>query len=303
MDEGTSRVATIDQPTGRVAAPWLVWNHLPEPLRVPTRALIALTRRRMAHRTRVPTGVMPELPVTAVELRTRYGSFWFDGADSKVTPWIRRHATWEQDVLRYLGSVVRPGMTVVDVGANVGFHTVSLARLVGPAGRVYAFEPLEPTLQLLTANLWRHGCANTTVHAAAVLDRTGRVWIEPDPEGFSGAHLSEQGFEVDAVRLDDVLGDAVVDVMKIDVEGAEPLVLEGAAELIARSPRLNAVVEFRGHTHLDGRSPEDVLELYETLGLQTCLLRADGRTQPATHERVLDAAKRVETLNIILRRR
>jgi FkbM family methyltransferase len=242
------------------------------------------------------------LPSSAVELPTRYGTFWFDGDDEKLTPWIRRHATWEADVLRLLHASVRPGMTVVDVGANVGFHTVVLSQLVGPDGAVHAFEPFPVTVDILRANLWRHRCENTTLHEAAASDTAGRVRIETDPEGRSGAHLGDTGIEVAATTLDDALGSVTVDVMKIDVEGAEPLVLRGAERVLAASPRLVAIVEFRAEAHLDGSRPEDALRAYESLGFRLELLHSDGRTTPAGHDELLSAATAAGTLNIVLRR-
>lgn len=295
---------TAQGQTRRAAAPWLVWNQVPQPVRVPARSLIALSRRIRAHGTAMPAGTPPPLPPGALELRTLYGSFWFDGGDTKVTPWIRRHATWEADVLRFLGSVVRPGMTAVDVGANVGFLTVLLAQLVGPAGRVHAFEPWPNSLALLRANLWRHQCRNVAVHPAAALDRAGRVTFASDPAGNSGAHVELDvlgGFEVAAVTVAGTVRSSRLDVLKVDVEGAEPLVLEGAAALIAKSPGVVAVVEFRGGPHLDGRSPEAVLDLYTGLGLEPYRLLPSGRAVAATAGELVALAAATETINIVLR--
>jgi FkbM family methyltransferase len=312
MEEGTTTIPTEPalvpaaveggEPQ-RVAPVWLVWNALPRPVQAPSRALIALGRRLAAHRTALPVGPPPALPDEAVELRTRYGSFWFDSTDTKLTPWVRRHATWEQDVGRLLQTNVRPGMTAVDVGANVGFHTATLARLVGPAGVVHAFEPLTTTLDILRANLWRHGYVNTLVHPVAVSDQPGLVLMEPDAEGRSGAHLASTGVAVEAVRLDDMLPGVVVDLLKVDVEGAEPLVFRGAAGLVEASPNLIAIVEFRATEHLDGSSPDQVLDLYESLGLKLNLLTPDGRAVPAERTAVLREAARCETVNLVLRKR
>ncbi len=305
MNEGTQGVELVDQAVERAAAPWLVWSHIPEPLRVPSRSLIAVARRMRARSSALPDGPLPELPAAAVELRTKYGSFWFDARDRKVTPWVRRHATWEADVLRFAGSVVRPGMVTVDVGANVGFHSVMLAKLVGPLGRVHAYEPLAETLQFLRANLWRHGCANAVVHPAAALDRAGVVSFERDPEGDSGAHVqldAATAIQVPTTTLDEELGGGRVDFLKIDVEGAEPLVLEGARAVIEASPKLDAVVEFRGGAHLDGRGPDEVLDLYDSLGLRAHQLLPDGRAVAASRAELLAAAARDETINIVLRK-
>lgn len=301
VNEGTTELAGNSRAS--TLTPWTVWSRLPEPVRTPTRQLIALARRVSAHGTPLPPGARAPLPSSAVQLRTRYGGFWFDGEDKKLTPWIRRQATWEEDVLRLFRANVRPGMTVLDVGANVGFHTVALARLVGASGSVHAFEPMPVTLELLSANLWRHRCTNVTVHPLALGDRSGTTMLEPDPDGRSGAHLGDSGFLVAMGILDDSFPDVHVDVIKVDVEGAESMVLHGGAALIARSPNLLIVAEFRTGTHLDGRSADHVLMLYESLGLELNLLRSDGVPVPATRDAILDAASRVDTLNIVLRKR
>jgi FkbM family methyltransferase len=251
----------------------------------------------------VPDGPAPPLPSSAVELDTLIGTLWFDGEDEKLTPWIRRHATWEADVVRLLERTLRPGATFVDVGANVGFHSVVACRLVGPSGRVVAFEPEPQSAAILRANLWRRSCTCALVHQAAAGDRAGHVRLSPDREGRSGSRLSAEGeIEARAVRLDEILGDARVDVLKVDVEGAEPLVLRGAEAIIRRSPGLVAVVEFRLEPHLDGSEPEDVLAYYESLGFELGLLRPSGDVARAARGAVLRAASDSPTLNIVLRR-
>jgi FkbM family methyltransferase len=304
MAEGTATKGSAG-PAGWTAAPWLVWNQIPQPARVPARSLIALARRIGARDTPLPEGSRPALPATAVELRTLRGTFWFDGADTKLTPWIRRHATWEADVLRYLGSVVRPGMVAVDVGANVGFLTVLLSKLVGPVGRVHAFEPWPANLEFLNANLWRHGCSNVTVYPFAALDRSGAVSFARDPAGDSGGHVDLAGgggFDVDAVTIAEAVQEQRIDVLKIDAEGAEPLVLTGAAPLLARSAGVAAVVEFRGGPHLDGRSPEEVLDHYLALGLEPYRLLPSGRAVATTPDELIAVAAGDESINIVLRR-
>jgi FkbM family methyltransferase len=279
-----------------------VWALVPGPLKGPAHRLIALGRRFRARSTPLPDGSRPPLPASAVELKTLQGEMWFDGDDLKLTPWVREHATWEADLIRLLDAHVKPGMTVVDVGANVGFLTVVLAQLVGDEGHVHAFEPLPETLEILRANVWRHRAANVTVHPQAVSDRDGTVHVAPDPKGRSGAALAEHGFEVQAVTLDGALAGARVDVLKVDVEGAEPLVLAGAQRVLAASPDLLAVVEFRPETHLDGSTPEQVLARYTGLGFRLQLLHADGSTHDAGADDVLAAARANETINLVLRR-
>lgn len=284
---------------------WRVWEHTPPALQRRLRPALAVLRRRGRRHTPLPEGAPPDLPAEAVELDTSIGTLWFDGADTLLIQWVRSQGVWEADVMKLLGRTLRPGGVFVDVGANVGFHTVLAAQLVGETGRVFAVEPAPWTLQLLRANVWRSGVDVTVLPVAASTDR-GTVRLALEPEHRSGAHLTESAegvVEVEAVPLDELLPDVAADVIKVDVEGAEPLVLRGAARLIDRSPQLVVVVEFRNETHFSGESPADVLALYRSLGFELCLLRRNGDLTPASVEAVLEHSRREPSFNLVLRRR
>jgi FkbM family methyltransferase len=292
------------------ALAWSLWEHTPERVRRLVRpALAAVRRRRRVH---TPAVAPPGLPADAVELDTAIGTLWFDAADRHVTPWVRSQGVWEADVMKLLARVLRPGGVVVDVGANVGFHTVLAAQRVGPTGTVYAVEPTPWTLALLRANLARHGSA-AVVHEVAASEAPGVVRLAVDASHRSGAQLAEEGrageglagegVEVRAATLDELVPAGAVDVLKVDVEGAEPLVLRGARELLERSPRLLAVVEFRDAPHGSGETAAEVLAFYESLGFELCLLRRNGELDPRNAADVLAHARGLESLNLVLRRR
>jgi FkbM family methyltransferase len=261
------------------------------------RPLGGMLRRRRATRTPLPAGAPPPLPDGVVELDTLHGTFWFDAADEKLTPWIRRQATWEADVVRLLGRTLRPGDVVVDVGANVGLHAVHAAKLVGPTGRVYAVEPTAWTVRVLEANVWRHGCANVVVLPVAAGAAFGTARLSIPADGRSGAAVIVDGAGDVPVRpLDALVADEDVAVLKIDVEGAERDVLDGAAALLARSRRLLVIVEFRP-TADDARH---TLEWYRSLGFALCTVRRDGCAIPADVESLLQ--REDDVVNIVLRR-
>ncbi len=204
--------------------------------------------------------------------------------------------------MKLLRSTLRPGGVYVDIGANVGFHAVLAAGLVGLEGRVVAVEPVPWTLDVLRANLWRSG-VNATVFPVAASDTAGTAHLAVEQRHRSGARLDAGGsLVVEAAALDDLLPELVVDVLKVDVEGAEPLVLRGARALLARSPRLLAVVEFRNERHASGESPAEVLDFYESLGFEVRLLRRDGTLGSGGAEAVLNRAGHTPSLNIVLRR-
>jgi FkbM family methyltransferase len=283
---------------------WRAWELLPESVRGLFRPALAVFRRSRRLHTPLPQGTPPGLPPEAVELDTAIGTLWFDGADDQLVRWIRAQGVWEADVMKLLANVLRPGGTFVDVGAHVGFHSVLAAQLVGPAGTVFAVEPAPWAIELLRANVWRHGLgANVLPFAAS--DEAGTVRLALDDAHRSGAHLTgaADAIEIPAARLDELLPNVVVDVIKIDVEGAEPLVLRGARKLLERSPRLLAIVEFRDERHLSGERPAEVLEFYRSLGFDLCLLRRNGDLAPAGADAVLEQSRREPSFNLVLRRR
>ncbi|MBT6512261.1 MAG: FkbM family methyltransferase [Rhodospirillaceae bacterium] len=146
---------------------------------------------------------------------------------------------------RFFQTTIKPGDTVIEVGAQMGAHTVGMAKAVGPEGRVHAFEPQRIMFQLLCANLALNGLLNTFAWNMAADEQPGTLFVpELDyekSENFGGVALHRDngvGQEVPAVALDRFmakkgLGKAGLSFIKIDVEGMELPVLKGAAGLIA----------------------------------------------------------------------
>jgi FkbM family methyltransferase len=145
--------------------------------------------------------------------------------------------TDEEAVQDELARTLAPGAVVYDVGANVGFLTLIAARLVGPAGHVYAFEPIPANAAAIERNVALNGLANVTVLELALSNHEGEAVLHI-PDVNQGAALADvdHGFDpadeitvriaaLDALRLQEQLRDP--DVVKLDVEGAELLVLDG----------------------------------------------------------------------------
>jgi len=136
---------------------------------------------------------------------------------------------------RFIGS----GSVVLDIGANIGAHTVPLAQLVGDGGVVVAFEPQPVLHQILSANLVINSIPNALTYAMALGNEEGECLIpvldysQPNNFGGIGVDMVEEGEAVPMGRLDDFQLERV-DFIKLDVEGFESKVLEGAAETIER---------------------------------------------------------------------
>jgi FkbM family methyltransferase len=165
---------------------------------------------------------------------------------------------WEPSAQRVMKAAIRPGDVVYDVGANRGIHTILFARLVGPTGHVYAFEPVGQLVHELLDNVALNGFSNVTPVALAASNRAGR---EPFFRGHheGAGHLAASGdrvgaqVEVETIRLDDFAqrgGNRPPTFMKLDIEGAEGAALDGARELLR---------EFKPTILVDLHTPEQDL--------------------------------------------
>lgn len=177
--------------------------------------------------------IPPETTVPILQGRLR-GKKWVVGSADHGC-WL---GSYEYRKRRAFERRVAPGSVVFDIGANVGFYTLLASVLVGPQGRVFAFEPLPANLRYLRRHLDLNQAANVTVLDVAVADHRGTARFDPGPSP-SMAHLAGQGaLTVRTVSLDELIASGEVPVphhIKIDVEGAEFLVLNGAGCLLASS--------------------------------------------------------------------
>ena len=169
----------------------------------------------------------------------------------------RRSLAWitgkvEPEVQTALRSLLRPGDTFVDVGAGVGFFTVLAARLVGPAGRVIAFEPAPDGAATIRLNAALNGFDHVEVVAAALSDRDGDALLagagEPTATLEVAPGADARGRRVPIATLDSFLADrddVAPAVVKVDVEGHESAVLRGMRSTLHRL-RPALIVEMHG---------------------------------------------------------
>jgi len=186
---------------------------------------------------------------------------------------------FEPEVENVLRAFLRPGDTFVDVGANIGIFSLLAAQIVGPRGRVIAFEPVPITLEKLRANILLNNLQNITVVPVALSDETRRGFIHLDGENNSGAssfRKSRNSRECVDVAIDtfDRYAEAHLAtaprLIKIDVEGAEVRVLRGMQQLLASTDRPPIVLEVSEGSLLKlGSSKEELFEIASAHGYTT----------------------------------
>jgi FkbM family methyltransferase len=194
----------------------------------------------------VPSGLGHGLRLSKVDLplsHAHLGSLAYGNLEISVQEAMLRH--------------VAPGSTFYDVGANLGFFALLAARMVGPEGRVYAWEPAPANAAAIRRNVAINGFENVVVEERAASDHSGRGRLQiVDDQSWSkleeyGQHPgTEEILDVELVALDDVVAAGEVpppDVVKIDVEGAEIAVLAGM-EAILREHRPAVICELH-ETH------------------------------------------------------
>jgi len=144
----------------------------------------------------------------------------------------------ERGEVRFLESIVKEGMNVIDIGANIGITTVAIAKRIG-GGKLYSFEPVPEYFNTLKKNLSSNRLENVKVYKLAMTDQVGRADFYQ--KGLSTGIIFEEGakkFEASATTVDRFLNEEKIeriDLINMDCEGSELLVLRGAKETLRKS--------------------------------------------------------------------
>jgi FkbM family methyltransferase len=224
-------------------------------------------------------------------LRTRWGRGLFEALYGLYKTLL------EAGPVKGLRAFVPPGSTVIDVGANIGFFTRRFADWAGPDGRVIAIEPEAENFRRLTAMLERRGLmGRVEIHQAVADAAAGTVELAVNPDhpgdhkiaardnGAPAGSSTENSISVAAVTLDTLAGNGPVALIKIDVQGAELRVLDGAEAILRRDrPALFIEVDPAALAAF-GASAEALFERLNGLGFAPHLLTKSGPTALAPHD-------------------
>lgn len=229
-------------------------------------------------------------PKGIIEITIQGNKMYVNSQDKVIVPQLLTQGVWEKYETELLSSSVKRGDVILDIGANFGYFSIMAAKLVGNEGKVYAFEPEPDNYQLLIKNIKLNGYTNIIPIQKAVSNRNGKLKLYLDKINWGGSSFSEdnilpqkEGFiEVETTNLDDFfqneVKDSRVSFIKLDVEGAEGLVLEGADKILQNND-LKILMEFwpYGLRNL-GTDPYKLLKNLHEYGLKIQLIDEKNET-------------------------
>lgn len=176
----------------------------------------------------------------------KYGLFVYNPNDTFIGRSLEAYGEWSEFEIDMLKNFIKDGDTVIDVGANIGTHTVAFSRLVGKHGKVFAFEA-QPRLEaILAANVKLNELTNVFWKPEAIGSECCKLALPPLPPDDEEANFGNFGIHmhvtksdgppdiVEITTIDAFAGDLSPSVIKIDVEGMEADVIRGAAATIER---------------------------------------------------------------------
>lgn len=169
---------------------------------------------------------------------------YLNAGDSGISKELAVYRIHEPRATMVLRQVLKPGMTVIDIGANVGYYSLIASAAVGPTGRVIAIEPVSSNVNLLINNATANGCGNVQIWRGAICDYDGTArmhlstksnWhsLIPGATTTSASVVGEE--EVPAARLGSVIsrvGLESVDLVRMDIEGYEATAIDGMNEVL-----------------------------------------------------------------------
>jgi FkbM family methyltransferase len=201
---------------------------------------VLLSHDRQSH----PSSITVRFTEADLELATHHNppfKLFVDRFDTSTSVNSHTGQHYEDHLTGFYKKVIKPGMKVVDVGANIGFHTMTFGSLVGTSGAVFAFEPNTENCRLILLSAQQNPVQNINLFPFALSDHEGHIYFSPAIGSNGGvisnkpeALLNPNCIVLSCARLDQVLTEETVDFIKIDIEGGEYLALKGAEQLIRR---------------------------------------------------------------------
>ena len=203
---------------------------------------------------------------------------------------ISHYGTYEELEAKIMEEKIEMGNIVVDVGANIGLHTLNMARIVGNTGQVFAFEPDPSNFEILKKNVKINNYKNIILEQKAVGDKHGRTTLyQSDHPGkhriFPQTEQAKSQVQVELTNLDNYFDSDMIDkinFIKIDVEGLEFSVLKGMKNILKNSKKIKILFEFMPENTMEvGFTPIELLNYLTSNDFK--LYCMDNKTKKLLH--------------------
>ena len=212
---------------------------------------------------RLPLQLLPDSMEVRIVQGPLKGNRWVAGSSNHGC-WL---GSYEFQKQKQITLAVRPGMVCFDIGANVGFYTLLLSKMAGPDGLVVAFEPVPNNCDFLRRHIMINRCNNVVLQELALADFDGNGSFDTTQSSSQG-HLAQAGLlTVRCASIDSLVAGAEIpapDLMKVDVEGAEVAVLNGAREVISQHKPLIFLATHGEQLH------NECCSMLQRLGYRVC---------------------------------
>ena len=211
---------------------------------------------------------------------------------------------YEKENVEIIKKIVQKEDVILDIGANIGYFTLILAKIAGEKGKVFAFEPYPKNFEILKKNIEVNNYKNVILENKAVFNKNEKIKLFLSPIN-NGAHRifntlnGKNSIEVEAIKLDDYLKNKKIDFFKMDIEGAELNALIGM-ESILKNKDIKFIMEFSPENLRELNKPSKIKELLDFLENKGFILIDINKRSIIKKENLLEKAEKKHYFNTTL---
>jgi len=244
-------------------------------------------------------------------LYTKYGiKMYLDRNDLAICKTLAKEYAWEESETNFLKKIIVPEMSIIDIGANIGYFTLLLAKWIGPKGKVYSFEPDPSNFKLLTKNLKANRINNVHCFQKAISNKNAKKSLFLSTYNMGDHRLIDffafdgddkrAKVEVESVRLDSILLDSEkIDFIKMDIQGSEIPALLGMENTLKNNKKISLLVEFWPFAIKKiGHSPKEFIEILEQFGFKIFSIENNELIEFPKNHKMLNEFEVLDSLNL-----
>lgn len=242
-----------------------------------------------------------------------YGpKIYLDTRDLSMTGHLILDGFWENWITKLFLSVVKPGMTVLDIGANCGYYSLLAAHLVGEHGTVHAFEPNPFHHENIMKSKSINGYTQIHLHKVALGNKQGEIMLYSPVKHTASASFHKETIKtviddsitnvtVPMVNLLEYLPGIKADVIKIDIEGAEPFIIDSILEIIQNSNNVKIIMEYNQSSWRNqGFDCESILNKFVNCGFQLNIIQHDSTLLQVTSKELVKKTNEVTHFDLYI---